>query len=232
MKRTYYDILGVSRNASLEEITNAKNALAKIYHPDANIKDGIDTTAYMQEILEAYRVLSNKEKRQKYDNKIGTNKKHRNFKTFDIKNCEEETTVSFVTYWNAALRLHDAVNKSAHIFDKESKNVGVLDKLKLKLGKDVALRPTAIKKLNSLASEAMSCIITLRNGNIPTRHWHHDAMNWVLVRWGQKQTCSFDILFSKYDAYANENKSAKEKLKISNELNRFQSDLKRLLEYK
>ena len=36
--RTYYDILGVSRDASLEEITAAKNALAKVYHPDANVK--------------------------------------------------------------------------------------------------------------------------------------------------------------------------------------------------
>ena len=35
--RTYYDILGVSRDATLEEITSAKNALAKVYHPDANM---------------------------------------------------------------------------------------------------------------------------------------------------------------------------------------------------
>ena len=57
--RTYYDILGVSRDATLEEITSAKNALAKVYHPDANMHKDIDTTAFMQEILEAYRVLSN-----------------------------------------------------------------------------------------------------------------------------------------------------------------------------
>ena len=53
--RTYYDILGVSRDATLEEITSAKNALAKVYHPDANMHKDIDTTAFMQEILEAYR---------------------------------------------------------------------------------------------------------------------------------------------------------------------------------
>ena len=56
--RTYYHVLGVSRDATLEEITAAKNALAKVYHPDANMSNGVDTTAYMQEILEAYRVLS------------------------------------------------------------------------------------------------------------------------------------------------------------------------------
>ena len=57
---TYYDILGVSRDATLDEITTAKNALAKVYHPDANAHKNIDTTAFMQEILEAYRVLSKK----------------------------------------------------------------------------------------------------------------------------------------------------------------------------
>ena len=61
---TYYDILGVSRDASLEEITAAKNALAKVYHPDANVHKDIDTTAFMQDILEAYHVLSD-EKNEK-----------------------------------------------------------------------------------------------------------------------------------------------------------------------
>ena len=68
--RTYYDILGVSRDATLEEITSAKNALAKVYHPDANMHKDIDTTAFMQEILEAYRVLSNPAKRKAYNLEI------------------------------------------------------------------------------------------------------------------------------------------------------------------
>ena len=38
---TYYDILGVSRDATLDEITTAKNALAKVYHPDANAHKNI-----------------------------------------------------------------------------------------------------------------------------------------------------------------------------------------------
>ena len=52
-KKNYYKILGVSRTASPEEISAAKNRLAKKYHPDANMKDGIDTTKKMQRILEA-----------------------------------------------------------------------------------------------------------------------------------------------------------------------------------
>ena len=45
--KNYYDILGVSEKASLEDITAAKNELAKRFHPDVNIKDGIDTTEKM-----------------------------------------------------------------------------------------------------------------------------------------------------------------------------------------
>ena len=55
--KNYYDILGVSEKATLEDITAAKNELAKKYHPDVNIRNGIDTTEQMQEILEAYNVL-------------------------------------------------------------------------------------------------------------------------------------------------------------------------------
>ena len=43
-KKNYYKMLGVSRTASPEEISAAKNRLAKKYHPDANMKNGIDTT--------------------------------------------------------------------------------------------------------------------------------------------------------------------------------------------
>ena len=89
--RTYYDILGVSRDATFEEITTAKNALAKIYHPDANVHKDIDTTALMQEILEAYRVLSDPEKRKEY-NRDTFGETDRVFRTFKVgpEDGEEE----------------------------------------------------------------------------------------------------------------------------------------------
>ena len=52
------------------EITLAKNKLAKRYHPDVNMRNGIDTTDKMQEILEAYLVLSDPVKRAEYDREI------------------------------------------------------------------------------------------------------------------------------------------------------------------
>ena len=93
--RTYYEILGVSRDASIEEITIAKNALAKVYHPDANAHKDIDTTAFMQEILEAYQTLSDPEKRKGYDAQFFGNSEpvERVFKTFKLE-PEEKTAES------------------------------------------------------------------------------------------------------------------------------------------
>ncbi len=62
MKRDYYEILGVSKNASLDEIKKAYRKLAHQYHPDK----GGDAEKF-KEINEAYQVLSDPEKRKQYD---------------------------------------------------------------------------------------------------------------------------------------------------------------------
>lgn len=62
----YYKILQVSKDASLDEIKKSYRLLAKKYHPDANPENEIAETKF-KEIGQAYAVLSNKEKRQKYD---------------------------------------------------------------------------------------------------------------------------------------------------------------------
>jgi molecular chaperone DnaJ len=65
-KRDYYDVLGVSRNTSADEIKKAYRKLAIKYHPDKNPNDKAAEDKF-KEAAEAYEVLSNPEKKQRYD---------------------------------------------------------------------------------------------------------------------------------------------------------------------
>ncbi len=65
-KRDYYEILGVSRSAETVEIKKAYRKLALKYHPDKNPDDATAEVRF-KEAAEAYEVLSNPEKRQRYD---------------------------------------------------------------------------------------------------------------------------------------------------------------------
>ena len=65
-EKDYYEILGVSKTASDEELKKAYRNLAKKYHPDKN-KGNKEAENRFKEISEAYAVLSDKEKRDQYD---------------------------------------------------------------------------------------------------------------------------------------------------------------------
>lgn len=65
-KRDYYEVLGVSRNASQEEIKKAYRELAKKYHPDVN-PGNKEAEARFKEASEAYAVLGDEQKRAQYD---------------------------------------------------------------------------------------------------------------------------------------------------------------------
>ena len=64
-KRDYYEVLGVSKNATDKEIKKAYRQLARKYHPDNN-KDA-DAEAKFKEVSEAYEVISDANKRKAYD---------------------------------------------------------------------------------------------------------------------------------------------------------------------
>src|SRR4030067_60820 len=85
VKRDYYEVLGVPRDASNEDVRRAFRKLAFQYHPDRNREDG--AADKFKEVNEAYEVLSDADKRAAYDrfgHSAGDNMFGRGFEGFDF----------------------------------------------------------------------------------------------------------------------------------------------------
>ena len=218
-KKNYYKMLGVSRTASPEEISAAKNRLAKKYHPDANMKNGIDTTRKMQQILEAYRILSDPKKRASYDRKVFGKPSagaDRNFDLFNLHNMEETTPVTgtpFVNYWRAADSLYDITMESEQLFKEKNKK-------------------QAADRLSDLSSQALRYDLTpLREAGIPEKYWLPAIMDWLLFTWYKNRNLPVSYLLKLYDDYSQKEISGFKRIKLQKELLHFQHSLKRLVNY-
>lgn len=208
--KNYYDILGVSVKASFDEITAAKNMLAKKYHPDANIRNGIDTTEQMQDILEAFAVLSDVEKRAEYDRSISG--RQAVMQTFDLHEESENNTEQdsgFVVYWKASSRLYEIISESYALFKK----------------KDGA------ETLKQLAQQALPYILLLREGQIPERYWLPDTMNWLLFTSYKNRNYTTAYLLTLYDEHMKKSSSVVTGMKQRNKALRYEHSIKKLMKY-
>src|SRR5579872_4148325 len=81
-KRDYYEVLGISAQATIQEIKTAFRTKAKVLHPDKNSGDEVA----FKELAEAYEVLSNEERRNIYDRygHAGLKGSGRSFDNFDF----------------------------------------------------------------------------------------------------------------------------------------------------
>lgn len=208
--KTYYQILGVSSTASLAEITAAKNRLAKEYHPDVNMRKGIDTTALMQEVLEAYQILSDETTRADYDRRIAG--RSAVMQTFDLHKAAEneaQEDPAFVTYWKASNDLYDIVTESDALFRQKDET----------------------SRIAQLALQALRHILTLREGQIPERYWHPDIMNWLLFAWYKNRNFTTAYLLTLYDEHLKNEIPVMDKLRLKNKSMRYQHSVKRLIKY-
>lgn len=208
--KTYYQILGVSSTASLAEITAAKNRLAKEYHPDVNMRKGIDTTALMQEVLEAYQILSNETTRADYDRRIaGRSAVMQTFDLHEAAENEAQEDPAFVTYWKASNDLYDIVAESDALFRQKDET----------------------SRIAQLALQALRHILTLREGQIPERYWHPDIMNWLLFAWYKNRNFTTAYLLTLYDEHMKNEIPVMDKLRLKNKSMRYQHSVKRLIKY-
>ncbi len=207
--QNYYEILGVSVHASMDEINAAKLTLAKKYHPDANLKDGVDTTDQMQLILEAHRILSDPHTREEYDRTLSGRRNQ--VPTFDLQNEEEfhDKEPEFVTYWKAANALYDIITESALVMQEKKRQ----------------------NQLARLAKDALRYILILRASEIPEKYWHPDTMNWLLFTWYQNRNYTPAYLITLYDEHIKKDFGHLDKFRLQNKTNHYQKSVKKLMKY-
>ena len=206
--RTYYEILGVSKKATQDEITQAKNLLAKRYHPDVNMRRGIDTTRQMQEILEAYQILSDADARKEYDQTLkGTGGQ---MQTFDLYHMEEDSDEDseLVRYWKVSGKLYELVEESEQLFKEHKRG-----------------------RLTKLSGRATRYAIFLREAGIPERYWHPSTMNWILFSWYKNRNYTISYLLSLYDKHIKEDFRKLDRLRNQKTILSYQHSVKKLVKY-
>ena len=172
-----------------------------------------------------------KKKRKEY-NRETFGESTRVFKTFTVGPEGDSNDSSFVTYWNAASQLNETIDKSVRLMERESKKKSIPQRIIKKIGKNQHHEESfRNRQISRLSKQAIQYITVLKMAGIPIEYWQPEAMNWVLIRWGQKQTLDYHVLFARYDTYIEQTATSTEKMKLRSKNRRYQNNLKKLLSY-
>lgn len=122
--KTHYDTLGISQNATIDEIKKAYRALVRKYHPDIN--SAKDATKKTQAINAAYEILSDKITKEKYDAYLNAQKaKRQNFNNRTKTNTNTQTQTNTKTsnsYNHSHKQSKDSYNANANNYAKTNTN--------------------------------------------------------------------------------------------------------------
>ena len=166
---SYYDVLGVSKGASEDEIKRAYRKLAKEYHPDRNKSS--DAESKFKEISEAYAVLADEEKRAQYDN-LG----HEGFKAggkgYDFSNFNFN---DFQNFNSGSVNFGNIFDELFGGFGTNFSNAGVSNGLRENLNKqlDVFITLEDIIKDNRIEVDTGNGKISVK---IPKLVWKHKVV--------------------------------------------------------
>ncbi len=161
----YYEILGVSQNATTEQIISAFRKLAKDFHPDRNKSP--DASKRFIEIYEAYKVLSDYNKRKIYDQTIFTNNAESSNKDYDdfVNNAKQEgTTLSKQKYRKAMYKILSSIKKNF------IETIGFIFYTLFYLIIEVLLKYVPILLILLIIYGIAMCSIKTKNKNIQNEH--------------------------------------------------------------
>lgn len=141
---THYEILGVSKNASQEEIRNAYKKLIKRYHPDLYQGDKAFAERKTQEINEAYDTLSDSTKKYDYDLSITPINRTTNYNYTPPKySSEYNPYTSYNNYYknrySSSYNNNTSQQSNSNYYQKTDKREIIYDELSKKLGANLAV---------------------------------------------------------------------------------------------
>ncbi|NXV82718.1 DNJ6B protein, partial [Atlantisia rogersi] len=112
----YYKVLGLQRNASQDDVKKSYRKLAFKWHPDKNPGNKEEAEKKFKAVAEAYEVLSDPQKRSRYDRSVKKNRLHRGRSAMGTQNGSFDSSYPFHDFEEFFREVYGGVDPFAHVF--------------------------------------------------------------------------------------------------------------------